>query len=161
MKHLADLLRHKLNRTAARVVMLLAAVALAVFAVPSAAMAEANFYQDCEYDWAICTFGASASLPQGVCMTTSGGYGSTQVCIDYAADAVYVRDGKADGYGAVAHVWSENGVKDRYCANNKGSGTWVKCDFDWTEAGSHSVGGGYIVQYYIKETIGLWSWSGK
>lgn len=156
-----DLLRRKVNRIAARLAMLLVAVVAAVFALPSAAMAEANYYKDCEYDWAICEFGVGDVLVNGSCMTTDTQRHSTSVCIGYDGDYVYVRDGKADGYGAVGYVWSEDGVRDRYCANNKGYGTWVRCDFNWTEATNHFAAGGYIEQYYIKETVFLWEWSGK
>lgn len=135
---------------------------VAVFALPSAAMAEADFYQDCQFDDVICTFGTRVAAPQGLqCETTSDHTGSTRVCIDYATDSVYVRDGRVDGYGAVARVWSDNGVPWRYCANNQGEGWWVKCDFDWVEAGSHDVVGGHIINWSSKSTHGLWSWSGK
>jgi hypothetical protein len=156
-----DRLRHRLNRTASRVAMLLAAVGIAVFALPSAAMAEANYYADCELDRVICAYGTQVGLPQGECMTTSTTYHSTSVCIDYDGDHVYVRDGKADGYGAAALVYSDNGVAHRWCANSKGYGTWVTCNFNWVEEGDHAVAGGYIVQYYVEEMTQLWWWSGK
>jgi hypothetical protein len=158
-----DRLRRKTDRTLAKIAVLLGAALVAVFSLPSAASASgANFYQDCPYDTVICTFGARVAAPHGLaCDTTSTSYGFTEVCIDYASDSVYVKDGRADGYGAVAHVWSANGVSSRYCANNQGEGWWVKCDFDWAEAGSHAVGGGYIVSWSTKQTVGMWNWSGK
>jgi hypothetical protein len=161
LKGFTDFVRRKLNRTAARVALLVTAAMVAVFAVPSAAMAEANYYADCELERVICAYGTEVGLPQGECMTTSATYGKTQVCVDYDGDHVYVRDGDADGHGAAAIVYSDNGVAHRWCANNKGYGTWVHCNFNWVEEGDHAVAGGYIVQYYVEQMTQLWWWSGK
>jgi hypothetical protein len=144
------------------VVCTLAAATVAVFALPSAAMAEDNYYKTCEWDYVSCQTGVEVGLPQGECMTTSLAYAYTSVCIDYDGDYVYVRDGKADGYAAMGYVGSDNGtVLDRYCRNNHGDGTWARCDFNWTEAGGHSTSGGYKEQFYIMYLDYLWSWSGK
>jgi hypothetical protein len=162
LRTITELLQRKSNQLLTRIAVLLGAAMVAVFALPSAAMAEANFYQDCPYDNVICTFGARVGTPQGaVCDTVSATGGYTEVCVNYETDSLYVKDGRADGYGAVGRVWSENGVNYRYCANNQGEGWWVKCDFDWTEAGSHSVAGGYIESWSTKHTVTQWSWSGK
>lgn len=161
LKGFTDQLRRRLNRTAARLALLVTAAMVAVLAVPSAAMAEANYYADCELERVICAYGTQVGLPQGECMTTSATYGKTQVCVDYNGDHVYVRDGDADGHGAAAIVYSDNGVAHRWCANNKGYGTWVHCNFDWVEEGDHAVAGGYIVQYYEEQMTQLWWWSGK
>lgn len=61
----------------------------------------------------------------------------------------------------MAYVWSGEGVEVRYCRNNQGYGTWVKCNFDWVEATSHTVGGGWKVSSNALELEQLWSWSGK
>jgi hypothetical protein len=161
LKNISDLLRRRLKRTSVRVSILLAAAMAVVFGVPSAAMAEANYYADCELERVICAYGTEVGLPQGVCMTASATYGRTQVCVDYDGDHVYVRDGDADGHGAAAIVYSDNGVAHRWCANNKGYGTWVHCNFNWVEEGDHGVAGGYIVQYYVEQMTQLWWWSGK
>lgn len=155
------LLRHRLNRTVRRGAVLVAAAMVAVFGLPAAAMAEDNYYKTCEYDYASCQTGVAAGLVEGQCMTASLSYGSTSVCVDYDGDYVYVRDGRADGYAAIGYVGSANGVSDRFCRNNHGYGTWVRCNFDWVEAGSHSASGGYLEQYYIMDLSYLWSWSGK
>ncbi|MBO3732339.1 hypothetical protein [Glycomyces niveus] len=161
MQRFSDRLGRKLNRTAYRLAMLLAAAAIAVFALPSAAMAEANYYADCELERVICAYGERVGLPQGECMTTSSTYHSTQVCVDYSGDHVYVRDGQADGYGAAAIIYSDNGVAHRWCANAEGAGTWVHCNFNWVEEGDHAVAGGYIIQYYEERMTQLWWWNGK
>jgi hypothetical protein len=161
LRNFSDRLRRSLNRTAAGVAIFIAAAMAVVFGVPSAAMAEANYYADCELDRVICTFGTQVGLPQGQCMTTSAEYGKTQVCVDYDGDHVYVRDGDADGHGAAAIVLSMNGVAHRWCANSKGYGTWVHCNFNWVEEGEHSVAGGFIVGYYHEEMTQLWWWADK
>jgi hypothetical protein len=58
-------------------------------------------------------------------------------------------------------LWSANGVRDRYCLNNHGYGTWAKCNFDWTEDGEHYVTGGYKDDYYDLVWDGLWGWFDK
>ncbi|MFG2099851.1 hypothetical protein ACGFJ5_04550 [Micromonospora echinaurantiaca] len=158
MGTLTDRLRHKLNRTVKRGAVLLAAAMVAVFALPSAAMAEDNYYKTCEYDYASCQTGVKVGLPQGQCMTTSLAYAYTQICIDYNGDYVYVRDGKADGYAAIGYVNSTNGVDSRYCRNNHGYGTWARCNFDWAEAGRHAASAGYLEQFYVMHLDYLWTW---
>ncbi|WP_189047283.1 hypothetical protein [Micromonospora sonchi] len=94
-------------------------------------------------------------------MTTSLAYAYTSVCIDYDGDYVYVKDGKADGYAAMALVYSANGVNTRLCRNNHGNGTWAKCNFNWAEAGRHAVSAGYKEQFHILRLDYLWEWYGK
>ncbi|GGR88775.1 hypothetical protein GCM10010169_36300 [Micromonospora fulviviridis] len=162
MSTLTDRLRHGVYRTFVRgVVCTLVAATVGVFALPSAAMAEDNYYKTCEYDYVSCQTGVAVGLPQGECMTTTLAYAYTSICVDYDGDYVYVRDGKADGYAAMGYVGSANGVSDRLCRNNHGYGTWVRCNFDWVEAGAHSASAGYKEQFYIMELDYLWSWSGK
>lgn len=162
MRTIIDRLRSKLNRTFARgAVYTLAASMVAVFALPAAAMAEDNYYKTCGQSNVSCQTGVTAGLVEGECMTTSAALASTSVCVDYSGDYVYVRDGKADGYAAMAYIWSEEGVEVRYCRNNQGYGTWVKCNFDWVEETSHTVGGGWKVSSTALELEQLWSWYGK
>ncbi|WP_335991946.1 hypothetical protein [Glycomyces sp. MUSA5-2] len=162
MMNSSNRLRRKLNRTALHLTALLAAVLASVFAVPSAAMAEANYFQDCELERVACVYGTKVAGPIGECMTANAAHGSTQVCIQYDGDYVYVRDGDKDGYGATALVYTEFGsINHRWCANAEGYGTWVRCNFDWREDGDHAVAGGYLIQYYEEVMMQLWWWSGK
>ncbi|KAB1903172.1 hypothetical protein [Micromonospora sp. AMSO31t] len=110
--------------------------AVAVFAAPTPSMADGDLYfVGCEGSYASCLIGTKVGLPSGQCMTASASYGSTQVCIEYSGDYVYVRDGLADGRSAMARIDSELGLAYRYCRNTQGAGTWVRCNFDWSEAG--------------------------
>jgi len=160
LRTLTDRLRRKLNRTFKHGMVCTLAAMVAVFALPSAAMAEDNYYKTCEWTYVSCQTGVDAGLVQGVCMTASADYASTSVCVDYDGDYVYVRDGKADGYAAMASVNSQKGtVTDRFCRNNHGYGTWVKCNFNWTEADVHQVAGGYKIQFYDMDFEYLWTFS--
>ncbi|MEV4756327.1 hypothetical protein AB0J86_14605 [Micromonospora sp. NPDC049559] len=161
LKTLTNRLRHRLNRTFTRGAVLLAAAMVAVLAVPSAAFAEETFYKSCEYDNVACQTGVEVGLPQGQCMGANTAYASTQICVDYYGDYVYVRDGRSDGYAAIGYVGSDEGILTRFCRNNHGYGTWARCNFDWVEATGHAASAGYLEQYYVMELQPLWSWSGK
>jgi hypothetical protein len=160
LKNPSERLRRKFNRVTVRIAMLAAAALVAVFAMPSSAMAEEYYFQDCELERVTCQFGVEVAGPIGQCMTANAAHGKTQVCIQYDGDYVYVKDGDADGYGAAALVLSEFGdINMRWCANRHGYGSWVRCNFNWREDGDHGVAGGYIVQYYVEEMMQLWWWS--
>lgn len=152
-----------MKRALARGAVLVSAVLLAMSASPSAAWAEDEYYVDCWRAYVTCQTGVKVSAPQGDgdCATSGATKGMTSVCVVYDGDYVYVRDGKGDDRAAFGMVWSANGVRDRYCLNNHGNGTWARCNFDWSEEGDHFVSGGYKDDYYDLVWDGLWSWSGK
>jgi hypothetical protein len=151
-----------MKRASTRITLMLAAVAIAVFALPSAAMAEDNYMAQCPRADTACQTGSAAGLVQGQCKTATSYYHRTQVCVDYAADAVYVYDGQSDGKSAIAEINNDNGsINSRLCRNNRGYGTWAKCDFDWAEAGEHRAWAGYLISYQEMPTDFLWSWTGK
>ncbi|MFG2059151.1 hypothetical protein ACGFI9_34555 [Micromonospora sp. NPDC048930] len=136
----------------------------AVFAVSSPSMAGGeDFYFDCSNSWASCQTGVLVSAPGGLpCGTASTIYHSTGVCIRYDGDYVYVRDGQADGYAAMAFISSSgSSITYRICRNNQGYGTWVRCNFDWSESETKYVDGGYKKDYYDGYGQFLWSFSGN
>ncbi len=151
-----------MNRASTRITLMLAAVAIAVFALPSAAMAEDNYFAWCTRADTACQTGSAAGLVEGQCKTAPAAYHKTQICVDYAADAVYVYDGQSDGKSAIAEINNDNGaINSRLCRNNRGYGTWAKCDFDWAEAGEHRARAGYLISYQEMPTDLLWTWTGK
>jgi len=160
LRTLTNRLQRKLNRTFMRgVICALSSAMVAVFAMPSSAMAAEDYFEMCTYTWVSCQTGVKVGLPEGVCMTAGSGGHYTQVCIDYDGDYVYVRDGQADGYAGVAYVDSQYGdINGRLCRNNYGYGTWAKCNFDWTEDGYHFVKGCYKVNYTTQWCNFLWDW---
>jgi hypothetical protein len=163
LKATFDRLRRSLNRTVTRgAVYTFAVAAFAVFALPGAAMADDDYYKFCPQSWASCQTGVAAGLVEGNCMTSSAGYASTQMCVKYDGDYVYVYDGRKDGYAAMAYIKTEDGsVTDRYCRNNLGYGNWAVCNFDWAESGKHEAASGYKADYYNLITQSLWTWSGN
>jgi hypothetical protein len=136
----------------------------AVFALPTPGMA-ANYLYECEYSWASCQEGVLVSAPSGLpCGTTSTIFHSTTVCIGYDGDYVYVRDGEADGDSAIASIQNSSdgsSVTYRSCRNKEGVGTWVRCNFNWSESGTKYVSGGVRHGYYDVATDFLWEFSGK
>ncbi|MFC4104675.1 hypothetical protein [Micromonospora zhanjiangensis] len=134
-----------------------------VFAAPAPAMAADNWHRMCGYEFASCQTGVKAGLVDAdQCMTASGGlYGhSTQVCVKYDGDYVYVRDGQADGHSAIGVIESDNGnVIKRHCRNPYGSGTWAKCNFNWSESGYKWVGGGYLANFDSMPREWLWKFT--
>ncbi|SDL19220.1 hypothetical protein SAMN05216298_2983 [Glycomyces sambucus] len=162
MRDYADRLRRRVSRTVARTVVFVAAAALAVFALPAAAMAEDNFYESCTFSTFSCQTGVTNVLVEGDCMSAGSQGNYTTICVDYSGDYVYVHDGQADGHSAIGFVFSTRGsVNSRICRNNHGYDTWAKCNFNWTEDALHSASAGYVETYYrIQEEV-LWGWSGK
>ncbi|NUQ87480.1 MAG: hypothetical protein HOQ43_03325 [Glycomyces artemisiae] len=153
---------NRLGRTSRRAAILIAAVAVTMFALPSAAMAEDNYFNWCTRADTSCQTGVEVGLVEGECMTAPAAYHKTQVCIKYDGDYVYVYDGQADGYAAMAEIGNDNGsINSRLCRNNKGYGTWVRCNFDWAEAGEHRAWGGYKISTMEMPTEFLWAWNGK
>ncbi|MEU5870820.1 hypothetical protein AB0A73_04585 [Glycomyces sp. NPDC047369] len=163
MRTIVNRLRRGLNRTVIRGAAYVAAVAaLAVFALPGAASADEDYYVGCGDSWTSCQTGAAAGLVQGTCMTSDYARGYTQMCVKYDGDYVYVYDGRADGYAAMARVETTNGsITDRYCRNNLGYGNWAVCNFDWAESGDHQASSGYKSNYSYIVTQELWSWGGN
>jgi hypothetical protein len=162
VRDFANQLRRKVNRTVARAAVLIAAAALAVFALPAAAQAEDDYYKNCSFTTVSCQTGVTNVLVEGDCMSAGAQDHYTTICVDYSGDYVYVHDGQADGHSAIGFVGSNNGsVNSRYCRNNHGYNTWARCNFDWVEDTAHSAHAGYLEQYYIIELEGLWTWSGK
>lgn len=165
MRTIVNRLHRKLNRTIGRGAVYAAVVAaIAVFALPGAANAAGDdYYVGCG-DWGTsCQTGVAAGLVEGNCMTSSAAFASTQMCVKYDGDYVYVYDGQADGYAAMAYVSTREGeIQGRYCRNNHGYGTTARCNFDWVEDTDHFVQAGYKIDYATEAPLQtLWEWSGK
>lgn len=157
-----DRLRRKANRTVVRCAVLLAATSLTLLAMPSAAMADENYYYDCGYDSVACQTGVTNVLVEGECMTADAAHHKTSVCVDYSGDYVYVYDGQSDGYAAMAEVYTTRGtINTRLCRNNHGYGTWARCNFDWVEDATHFADAGYKVDRNEIVMQYLWQWTGK
>lgn len=139
----------------------MAATAVAVFTLQSPSMADESWLSNCSSASVSCQTGVAVSGPQGECVTASDYRHNTVVCVDYDGDYVYVKDGSADGYAAMASVWSDSNSSLRNCRNNLGSGKWARCNFDWPESGGHHVEGGYKISSTNTNTMLLWRWSGK
>jgi hypothetical protein len=163
LQTITDRLRRKLSRTLIRgAVLALATAAVAVFAVPSAAQAEDDYYKDCGYTNVSCQTGVEVGGPQGACMTASPAHHYTRVCIDYDGDYVYVWDGLEDTLAAMAFIRTDQGdVIGRHCRNNHGAGTWARCDFDWVEGAEKIVFAGYKEDYNTMYVFYLWEFSNK
>ncbi|MEJ3746138.1 hypothetical protein WEI85_22970 [Actinomycetes bacterium KLBMP 9797] len=141
-------------------VLALVLTAVAVFAAPPPSMAAGDLYfVGCEGSYASCQTGVEVAGPVGVCRTTGSAYHSTQVCIDYNGDYVYVRDGQVDDRSAMARIDSELGLAYRYCRNPYGYNSWARCNFDWSEAGEKEVYAGYRSNYATMPLGYLWSFS--
>jgi uncharacterized protein (DUF2237 family) len=138
----------------------LVAAAVAVFGLQSPSMADESFMPACDDPGISCQTGVEVSAPQGQCETAPSDYASTRVCVVYDGDYIYVRDGKVDDLSAISFLQSENG-SGRICRNTKGSGSWVRCNFDWAETGKHWLEGGYKTSSQGVHTASLWSWTGK
>lgn len=138
--------------------------ATAVFAAPSPSMAaDGTYYYECSYADVACQTGVLVtSFSSDICKTAPlGGSRSTTVCIDYEGDWVYVKDGSADGWPALAEIVGGNGsVYKRLCRNNHTAGTWARCNFDWPESSEKDVYGGIVYSAAITTTDLLWSFSG-
>lgn len=133
------------------------AVSAAVFAAPSPSMAAGDqFVSNCQDPYTSCQDGTlmsgAPSNPDRECWNSLGTYHDVSVCIVYYGDIVYVRDNDADGHSVIGQVDSEvgNPYTTRLCRNHYGSGTWVRCDFNWDERGWKYVYGGEIINsvYY-------------
>jgi hypothetical protein len=140
---------------------ILAATAVAVFALQSPSMADESWNGNCASASVSCQTGVAVSGPQGECVTASDFRHSTVACVVYDGDYVYVKDGQADGHSAVAGVWSDSNSTHRLCRNTLGNGKWARCNFDWPEAGGHHVEAGYLESSSSMNTMVLWDWSGK
>jgi hypothetical protein len=57
------------------------------------------------------------------------------VCVRRYDDLVFVKDTEADGRGATGEVQrvDSDGFPKRYCFNGRGTGLWIRCNFDWQE----------------------------
>lgn len=72
---------------------------------------------------------ASGGPPAGaVCATDN----YVKACFAQNGDDIYVYDAEKDGASAVAR-WSLSGGGSGFCRNQRGYGTWVKCDKNFTE----------------------------
>lgn len=111
---------------------------LAVIAIPAAAYAGTNVWQD--------GVQVSHSLQGGPSTETVGdravagcGY-VAQAEVQKSGDYVFVADFCADGRSAVAKVriYNKSGsdYDDKVCRNKSGKGTWVRCNWDWIETNS-------------------------
>ncbi|MGH3648117.1 MAG: hypothetical protein ACRDTM_13210 [Micromonosporaceae bacterium] len=61
-----------------------------------------------------------------------------KMCIKFVGDYVYVKDKYSDGRSAVGEVHGPENtypwdMVQRLCRNRYGTGTWVKCNFNWPE----------------------------
>jgi len=161
LRTLLSRLRLTLSRTSKRAALVLAAVAIAVFALPPAAMAD-DYFAWCPHADTTCQTGVEAGLVQGECLTAPSAYHKTTVCVKYDGDYVYVYDGQSDGKSAIAEIGTDNGsVNKRLCRNTLGYGNWARCNFDWAESGEHRAWGGYLISYQEMPTDFLWAWDGK
>jgi hypothetical protein len=139
------------------------AAVVAVFAAPAPSMAGGDdFFGWCTESTVSCQTGVKVAGPVGVCLTAPAHQGSTVVCVDYDGDYVYVKDNKSDGYPAVGEI--DGGTSDlqtRMCRNNHTAGTWARCNFNWTEAGTKRVYGGILKSHDDMSYAYLWSFSGN
>ena len=118
-------------RTPRRRLLALATVAgvMAALAVPGAAQAA---YFGTETDYAV-----TSSFPTSIdrrCTAMHGG----DLCYVPNGDLIYVYDGVADGYSAVAHwvVWDDANVDNSRtgsCVNKNGANTWSVCNKNFPE----------------------------
>ncbi|GGM53642.1 hypothetical protein GCM10011608_43170 [Micromonospora sonchi] len=161
LKHMTTFLQGlSRSRRAVGGVLALLTAAVVVLAAPSPAMASENYANICEVSYASCQTGVQAGLVEGQCMTANATSHYTQVCVKYDGDYVYVRDGQADGHAAVAEISGGNGdIRNRFCRNPYGYGTWAKCNFNWTESGTKWVAGGYFANRNQFIANSLWRFS--
>lgn len=146
----------------------LVATAATVFAAPTPGMAaEADFYEGCASGSVSCQNGVSvSSAPSSPCGSLtkelSGGVIVTvsRVCVDPSGDYVYVYDGYADGYAALGQVEANSGVDVRLCRNGHGTGTWARCNFDWSEGARKTVSVGVRVSYTNIDVYERFSFTG-
>jgi hypothetical protein len=164
---LARLSRSVLNRSRPiRAGLLALSIAVtAVFAAPSPGMAAGDdFYYDCRYSWYSCQTGVLVtSFSYDICKTApQAGSRSTRVCVNYEGDYVYVKDGDADTWSAVAQIAGAGSgdVVFRVCRNPHGAGTWARCNFNWSESGEKDVWGGIRYDSTDLTMTNLWSFSG-
>jgi hypothetical protein len=131
-------MKHLFSRAGAAVV-----VAAVVTAVPTPARADGTFFNWCAQAEISCQTGTVVSegdVPPGHVVIETVHH--TGVAIKYYGDFVYVADGNPDGYSAVVEISSPNSVGDlysRWCRNASGSGTWVRCQFNWNESTTKNV----------------------
>lgn len=137
------------------------ATMVAVFTLQSPGMADEGYAATCAADNVICETGVKVTGPQGECLQANADFHHTIVCVEYNGDYIYVKDNQVDDKSALGTVYSENGVNFRLCRNTYGNATWVRCNFDWAEAGKHHVEGGYKNTSTDLWTTLLWRWSGK
>lgn len=152
----ASAIRRRLGTRAALVAL---AVGTAVFAVQSPSMADDTYFTFCSTSAVSCQTGVEVSGPSGhdACVTATAT--NTRVCIDYAADVVFVTDGRADGNSGLAMVRATAGVAERWCRNPHGNGTWARCDFDWSETAGKTVFGGIRLTTLRFDVAQLWTFT--
>lgn len=134
------------------------AVGVAVF-VPSAAWAEATFFEVCADSNVSCQDGVQVSAPTvyDVCETEPNTL--TRVCFLGAGDYIFVKDGWADGRSAFAKV--SYSPYHRFCRNKYTAGTWVRCNFDWNEDADKLISGGVVIDRNTSAYTNLfWIYSG-
>ncbi|GAB3569731.1 hypothetical protein GCM10027445_21970 [Amycolatopsis endophytica] len=148
------------KRPALIVTTTLAAATITLTAAPSAA-AEPGFLSSCSYSHVACKNGAKVSVPSPYnrCETAGSSVGSTQVCVLYDGDVVYVKDGSADGRSALGTIVATSGVEYRICRNPHGSGTWAKCTWNWGESAKKTVQGGVKQSAALASYNNLWSFT--
>jgi hypothetical protein len=118
-------------------------VAALVLLVPTAAHAEDMFSQRCQSAGFICVNGAQVSQsPVSVADFCRDATLATEpdvyICVRKSDDVVWVKDTEADGHSAVGEVTTNDEVT-RVCRNRYGSGTWVKCDWNWVENSGNAL----------------------
>jgi hypothetical protein len=130
------------RRLAARAAVVAIAIGTAVLAVQSPSLADDAYFTRCSSSNISCQTGVEVSGPSGQDTCETDGPTNTRVCINYAGDIMFVRDGSTDSNSAMGLVLASAGVAERWCRNAHGSGTWARCNFDWSETAVKDVYGG-------------------
>jgi hypothetical protein len=147
------------RRFGARAAVVALAIGAAVLGVQSPSMADDNYLSRCSASSVSCQTGVKVSGPNtNFCEADT--YWNTTVCIDFTGDIVYVRDGLADYNSALARILSEGGtVRERFCRNPHGDGTWARCNFDWVESVTKYVDGGVRLDSDLFDVYPLWDFA--
>ncbi len=145
------------RRLASRAAAVALAIGAAVFSVQSPSMADDSYFTWCGSSNVSCQTGVQVSGPSGqdTCLTDPNR--NTRVCVNYAGDIVYVRDGSEDTHSAMALITASAGVADRWCRNPHGVGSWARCNFDWSETANKNVYGGVRINAGDARITYLWS----
>ncbi|MGH3737451.1 MAG: hypothetical protein ACRDT6_17855 [Micromonosporaceae bacterium] len=83
-----------------------------------------------------------------------------EVCVLKPGDHIYVKDKQSDGKSAVAEIVrrDRSGIR-RVCRNNQGAGTWVHCNFNWSDSEYNSIAY-QVYGYEFNQYASGGTWSG-